>query len=406
MKITGASVFGTDGQFHEGEDILIRDGFFAEPDEVAEPDEAVIEADGCYAIPGLLDIHFHGAMGQDVCDATMEAWEAIAAYEASVGVTAICPATLTLPVEELEEVLRTGARYAAEHTQCEDRPVSADLVGFNMEGPFISRVKKGAQNEKYIIPCNAEIVDRFLAASDGLVKIIGLAPEDNPNYEAYIRAVKDRVTVSLAHTNAGYEEAMGAFRAGASHAVHLYNAMTGLTHRAPGVVGAVSDANAPSFAAQYGHGVNAEIICDGIHIEGAAVRAAFRMNGAEHMVLISDSLRSTGMSDGEYLLGGQMTIKRGRYCKLKEGGNLAGSVTNLTDCMRYAIRQMQIPMEEIVAAATIQPARAIGVDGLYGSIAPGKKGDVVLLKKDDALTLAGVIKDGQLITGELLNDRK
>lgn len=426
MIIRNTCVFGPDRKFHEHQDVVIRGGVFAragqaagrmgkgassfvpavgdsavqadlaepagreavpygtafaETGVAAEVGEEIVDGSGCYAIPGLIDIHFHGAMNADVCDGERQAYEVIAAYEAREGITAICPATLTLSVEELKHVLAVGADFA------ETPHAGSDLIGFNMEGPFISHVKKGAQNEAYILPCSAAVADEFLDASDGLVKIIGLAPEENPDFEEYIRAVKGRVTVSLAHTNADYETAMRAFSAGASHAVHLFNAMTGLGHREPGVVGAVSDSP---------H-VNAEIICDGIHIHPAAVRAAFRLNGKERMVFISDSLRCTGMPDGEYELGGQPVVKQGKFCRLKEGGNLAGSVTNLADCMRNAVKTMGIPLEDAVACATINPARAIHEEARYGSIEPGKKGHVVLLRRDENLTPEHVIMNGTVI---------
>ncbi len=256
-----------------------------------------------------------------------------------------------------------------------------------MEGPFISRVKKGAQNEDYIIPADARTVDRFLTASRGLLKIIGLAPEENPGFEDYIRDVKDRVIVSIAHSNADYETAKRAFDAGASHAVHLYDAMTELSHRAPGIVGAASDS--PQ--------VNVEIICDGIHVHPAAVRAAFRMMGKDRMILISDSLRCTGMPDGEYELGGEPVVKKGKYCTLAKEGNLAGSVSNLMDCVRNVVKTMEIPLETAVACATIHPARAIHEEHRYGSIEPGKKGNVVLLSADEKLETRMVVKDGKVI---------
>lgn len=383
MIIRNALVYGPDQKFHEHEDVVIRNGVFADSAEGAsrETGEEIVDGSGCYAIPGLLDIHFHGAMDADVCDAVPEAFETVAEYEAGEGITAICPATLTLPVEHLNKVLSLGADFA------EKPHGGSDLIGFNMEGPFISHVKKGAQNADYILPCSAETVNQFLEASRGLLKIIGLAPEENPGFEDYIRDVKDEVIVSLAHTNADYDTACRAFAAGASHAVHLYNAMTGLNHREPGVIGAVSDSP---------H-VNAEIICDGIHVHPAAVRAAFRMNGADRMVLISDSLRCTGMPDGEYDLGGQTVVKNGRFCRLKEGGNLAGSVTNLADCMRNVVKTMDIPLETAIACATINPARAIHEESRYGSIRPGRKGHVVLLRQDEDLTLERVIMNGKVI---------
>lgn len=381
MIIENALVYGPDRKF-ERRTIVIRNGVFAEDTpENRSGDADIVDGTGCYAIPGLVDIHFHGAMGEDVCDGTRKAYEVIAEYEARHGITAICPATLTLPVEELEHILSVGAEFAASSHR------GSDLIGFNMEGPFISQAKKGAQNGKYILHADAGIVDRFAAASKGLVKIVGLAPEENPGFEEYIASVKDRVIVSLAHTNADYDTAMRAFRAGASHAVHMFNAMTGFAHRAPGVVGAISDSK----------NVNAELICDGIHVHPAAVRGAFRLVGKDRIVLISDSLRCTGMPDGEYELGGQPVVKKGPYCRLKEEGNIAGSVSNLMDCMKNVVKTMEIPLETAVACATIQPAAAIHVEDRYGSIETGKKGNVVLLAADGTLDTRMVIQNGTRI---------
>ena len=341
----------------------------------------VIDGKGNYAIPGLIDLHFHGCKGDDVCDGDKEALGRIAEYEASVGVTAISPATMTLPVEELEHVLEVAAEYKKETNDFR----KADLVGINMEGPFISHVKKGAQDEKNILPCSVEICDRFLKASNGLVKFIGLAPEESSNAIEFIQEVKDRVNVSLAHTNADYETAATAFAAGANHAVHLYNAMPEFTHRKPGVVGAVFD----------NKHVMAEIICDGVHIHPSMVRAAFKMMGADRMIFISDSMRATGMPDGQYTLGGLDVKVRGNRATLVSDGALAGSVTNLADCMRTAITKMGIPLETAIACATKNPAISLGIYDERGSISVGKKADILLLDKN--LTLKTVIKDGVTI---------
>ncbi len=349
--------------------------------ECSEDEEIVVDGEGAYAIPGLIDLHFHGCMGADVCDGTPEALKKIAQYEASIGVTAIAPATMTLPVEELEQILRNAAAY--KKTQ-KTGGFEADLLGLNMEGPFISPVKKGAQDEKNIVPCNVEIAKRFLKASEGLVKFIGIAPEESSEAVAFIKEMKDSVDISLAHTNADYDTAMAAFAAGANHAVHLYNAMPAFTHRAPGVIGAVADSK---------H-VMAEIICDNVHIHPAVVRATFAMMGADRMILISDSMRATGMPDGTYTLGGLDVNVNGNRATLVDGGALAGSVTNLMDCMRTVVKVMDIPLETAVACATANPARSLGVYDTYGSISEGKKADIVLLDEDLALKM--VIKDGQL----------
>ena len=349
--------------------------------ECSEDEEIVVDGEGAYAIPGLIDLHFHGCVGADVCDGTPEALKKIAQYEASIGVTAIAPATMTLPVEELEQILRNAAAY--KKTQ-KTGGFEADLLGLNMEGPFISPVKKGAQDERNIVPCNVEIAKRFLKASEGLVKFIGIAPEESSETVAFIKEMKDSVDISLAHTNADYDTAMAAFAAGANHAVHLYNAMPAFTHRAPGVIGAVADSK---------H-VMAEIICDNVHIHPAVVRATFAMMGADRMILISDSMRATGMPDGTYTLGGLDVNVNGNRATLVDGGALAGSVTNLMDCMRTVVKVMDIPLETAVACATANPAKSLGVYDTYGSISAGKKADIVLL--DEELALKLVIKDGQL----------
>lgn len=366
-------------------------GYAAEAEEGDKDFGPVIDASGCYAIPGLIDIHFHGCMGKDFCDGTQEAIRTLAEYELSQGITAICPATLTLPVEQLCHVLSEGAAFAQKQREWKKLKKGdagfdgcADLVGVNMEGPFISRIKKGAQNEKYIIGCDADICEQFIRAGKGLLKIIGLAPEENPSFEAYIKSVKDKVRVSLAHTNADYDTAMAAFEAGASHAVHLFNAMPEFTHRQPGVVGAVQDS--PQ--------VTAELICDGNHVHPSAVRAAFSMIGPERMVLISDSLRAAGLGEGIIDLGGQEVRVSGTRATLVKGGNLAGSVTNLMECMRICVREMGIPLEDAVRCASINPARVISEDKERGSLERGKIADVLLLNKKD-LKLKAVIKDGK-----------
>lgn len=409
MIIKNVKIYTPDKTFEEGE-ILICDGRIAGAGKnilqcastTESMQEEIIDGEGCYAIPGLIDLHFHGCMGYDFCDGTKEAIAEIAKYEASVGVTAIAPATMTLPVEELERILAVAAEYKREEengvagaevlnavsegkTGNEKQEIRADLIGINMEGPFISPAKKGAQDARNIIPCNPEIAQRFLDASEGLVKFIGVAPEESSESAAFIAAMKEKVNISLAHTNADYDTAKAAYDAGANHAVHLYNAMPPFTHRAPGVVGAVADSR---------H-VTAELICDGVHIHPSAVRATFDMMGADRMILISDSMRATGMPDGRYTLGGLDVDVVGNRATLVSDGALAGSATNLMDCMRVAVKQMGLPLETAVACATMNPAKKLGVYEQYGSIEAGKKADMVLL--DENLVLRMVIKGGKIL---------
>ena len=383
MIIDHVKVFTEDKKFTDG-GIVIKNGTIEQvytEGKRPQTEDEVLDGKGMYAIPGLIDLHFHGCKGDDFCDGSRDAIARIAEYEASVGVTAIAPATMTLPVEELEQILRVAAEYKkGPHSKKE-----ADFVGINMEGPFISPAKKGAQDERNIIPCDVKVCERFLEVSEGLGKFMGIAPEESENAVSFIEAVKDKVNVSLAHTNADYDTAMAAFNAGADHAVHLYNAMPAFTHRAPGVIGAVYDSK---------H-VMAEIICDGVHIHPAAVRATFEMMGEDRMILISDSMRAAGMPDGSYTLGGLDVNVVGNRATLASDGAIAGSVTNLMDCMKTAVKTMNIPLETAVACATINPAKSLGIDAEYGSIRAGKKAHIVLM--DQELNVQQVIKDGELL---------
>lgn len=375
-------IFAEDKKFYLGNINCSEDGRFASvylEEELTEEEAFQREED--FLIPGLMDIHFHGCLGQDFCDGTRDAIECLAKYEIEHGVTGICPATLTLALDDLDAVLSLARDYAAEG----EKEGKARLLGINMEGPFISHVKKGAQNEKYILQCDEKILSRFIESSGGLVKFVGLAPEENPDFEEFIKKAKGRVKISLAHTNADFETALLAYRAGASHAVHLFNAMTGLDHRNPGVVGATVESKE----------VYAELITDGIHVHPVMVRAAFALLGEDRVVLISDSLRSTGMPDGIYDLGGQKVKKEGKRCTLVEGGNLAGSVSNVFDCMKTAVQLMKIPFKKAILASTINPAKSLGVEKELGSISVGKRADYLILDND--LNLKAVYQSGREI---------
>ncbi len=386
MILKNILIYGENETFRAG-GICVRNGViekivYGDDWDTIQTDEGeeVKDGQGYYCIPGMIDLHFHGCKGYDVCDGTREAIREIARYEASIGVTAIAPATMTLPVEELEHILRTMAEYREEQLAGKEDD-SADLVGINMEGPFISKEKKGAQNEAYIRPFDMGIYRRFQEAAKGLVKFIGIAPEV-ANGTEFIEEVKKEVTVALAHTNADYETAKKAFDAGAKHAVHLYNGMPTFTHREPGVVGAVVDSP----------WVSVELICDGVHIHPATVRATFSMMGKERMILISDSIRATGMPDGTYELGGLDVKVSGNRATLVSDGALAGSITSLPDCVRYAVKEMNVSLETAIACATSHPAKSLGIENEYGVIAEGRRGDLVLWDQD--LNLIQVYKAG------------
>ncbi|MCC8138057.1 MAG: N-acetylglucosamine-6-phosphate deacetylase [Clostridiales bacterium] len=350
-------------------------------------EDTPLDASGCCVIPGLTDIHFHGCAGSDACDGTTDALRTIAEYEGRHGITTITPATMTVSENQLTAAAKACAEYCQEQQHAKTVGAStgsrAILAGLYLEGPFISASKKGAQNENHIRRPDPEWFRRLQNAAGGTIRTVALAPETEGALE-FIRALSGSVTISLAHTAADYDTARLALQAGASQITHLYNAMPGFHHRNPGPIGA---------AAEDPHCM-AELICDGIHVHPSAVRAAFRLFGDDRIILISDSLRACGMPDGEYELGGQRFTVRGKHAALPDG-TLAGSVSNLMDCFRIAVKEMGIPLTSAVRAAAVNPAKAIGIYDKYGSLTPGKYANVVIL--DQEFSLRDVYIHGQRI---------
>ena len=369
MRIKNVKVYTEDEKFIPGEVSVSGGKFSADPADDGE----VLDGEGCYMIPGLVDIHFHGCVGDDFCDAKEEGIANMAKYEASVGVTSICPATMTLSEEELHNIMKTAGAYSGTE--------GAKLVGINMEGPFISEKKKGAQAAKYIRKCDADLFRKLQEESGGLIKLVDIAPENDGALE-FIREVKDEVVISIAHTVADYDAASKALAEGASHVTHLYNAMPPLNHREPGVIGAARDDEK----------CHVELICDGVHIHPSVVRATFAMFGADRVILMSDSMRATGLTDGQYTLGGQDVFVKGPKATLADG-TIAGSATDLMGCMRVAVQKMGIPLEDAVGCATVNPAKEIGIYDHCGSITPGKDADFVLL--DEELNVKAVYINGK-----------
>ena len=343
--------------------------------------EVIEDGGGLLLVPGYIDMHFHGCMGADVCDGTAAALEAVASYELSVGVTTIAPATMTLETGELLKVLENIYGFAEAQKK---HGRGARLAGINMEGPFISAAKCGAQDPRFILPPDPELFLKFMDASGGLVKFIGVAPEESGALE-FIDRVSSGVCVALAHTNADYEEAGAAIDHGAGHVVHLYNAMRPFLSREPGVIGAAAEREE----------VTAELICDGIHVHPAVVRETFHMFSGDRMILISDSMRATGLGDGRYTLGGQEVEVKGKRAVLVKDGSIAGSVTNLADCVKNAVVNMNLPKEAALLAATRNPAKRLGILNEVGTIEAGKQADLLLL--DEEMNVKRVMKAGNFV---------
>ena len=370
MKIIHANVFCEDSQFRK-KDVCTDGEFFSE----SSSDGDVLDASEMYLIPGLTDLHFHGCMGRDFCEGTEEAIRALAGYELAHGVTQMCPATMSFDEETLSRIAAAASAYESRD--------GAELCGINMEGPFIAEKKKGAQNGKYIRRPDIGMFRRLQERSGGLIRLCDIAPEEEGAME-FIDALKDEVTISIAHTAADYETAKEAIDRGARHVTHLYNAMTGLSHREPGVVGAAADDSR----------VRAELICDGIHIHPAVVRCTFKMFSDDRIIFISDSMEAAGLEDGEYELGGQPVTVRGKKALLHDG-TIAGSASGLADCLKTAVLSMGIPLESAVKCAAVNPAKAIGIYDRCGSISAGKKARFLLL--DTGLNIRAVFMDGRKV---------
>ena len=375
MRITGAQVFDLQEGFVE-RDVCVEGNLIAS----ASAGGKAYDARGCYIIPGLTDVHFHGCVGKDFSDADPQGLEEMARYELSRGVTQICPAGMTLLEEQLVKVCQTAAAHRA---ACKP---GASLCGINLEGPFLSMAKKGAQNGDWLHDPDVDMFHRLQQAANGLVKLVSVAPE-LPGALDFIQAVEGEVTVSLAHTTADYDTAMEAFRRGARQVTHLFNAMPPFSHRAPGVVGAAADTPA----------CNVELICDGIHIHPAVVRSVFKLFGPKRVILISDTMRAAGMSDGDYTLGGQAVTVKGKLATLADG-TIAGSVTDLMSCMKTAV-SFGIPLADAVRAAAVNPAMAIGIFSRVGSVDTGKMANLAVLDGD--LNLKAVIFRGEVVSGSL-----
>lgn len=334
----------------------------------------IIDAKGYYISPGFIDIHVHGCGGSDTMDGTLEDVKTISRNVCRNGVTAFLPTTMTMAKEKIYKALNAIRESMGSIAE------GAKILGAHMEGPFINPKYKGAQNEKYIEKPDYDFIKDYLDT----IKIITLAPEMDEKYQFIKKVKKDtNIILSIGHTDATYEQAVEAMELGITHGTHTFNAMTPLHHRKPGVVGAIMNSN-----------VSCELIADKIHVHPGAFNVLINVKGFDKVVLITDCMRAGNLNDGNYDLGGQKVIVKDNSARL-EDGTLAGSILNLNNGIKNIFENTNLKIQEVVAMASINPARVISVDKRKGSIEIGKDADFTIF--DEKFNIKATIVEGNVV---------
>ncbi len=330
-----------------------------------------INANGNYISPGFIDIHIHGAGNSDTMDGNIEAIKKISETIVKTGVTSFLPTTMTMSKEVITKAVESVRKSKG-------KMIGARILGVNLEGPFISLAKKGAQNEKFIVKPNYDFIKEYL----DIAKIITLAPEEDGGYRFIKEMQKHKdVVLSIGHSNSNYETAIGAIKAGMKHITHFFNAMTPLHHREPGIVGAAFNSN-----------VTCEVIADKIHINPANYKTIIKMMGKENIILITDSMRAGGLQPGEYDLGGQKVIVDEKTARL-EDGRLAGSILKLNEAVKNILENTELSIVDVIKMASLNPARVINIDDKKGSLELNKDADILIF--DENIEIKRVIIQGE-----------
>ena len=362
-------------------DEIVNKNVFIENDKIVEisnrqaTDEDIIDAKGQYVAPGFIDVHTHGRGGSDTMYPTFEDLNVISKTALKTGVTTLLPTTMTMPAEDIAKAIENVVAY-------KDKVEGAEILGVHLEGPFFNKIYKGAQPEECMILPTVDNYLSFVKDHQDVIRKISIAPELEYSIEL-IEYLNDKNTVvSLGHTNATYEEAQAAIDAGATSGTHTYNAMTPLTHRAPGVVGAI----------MINDSVYAELILDGIHVNFAAAKALLRTKGKDKLILITDSIEAAGLENGTYKLGNQPVYVKDGEARLANGA-LAGSIANMNDCVRNAYQNLGLTLNEAVNLASYNPAKSLNED-LLGEIKVGNYANIIFFNEN--IDIQGTMIKGQM----------
>ena len=339
-------------------------------------DVEMIDGKNCYLSPGFIDIHIHGAGGSDIMEGTRESLENISKTIFKYGVTSFLPTTMTMADLDIKKALDNIKKMKKEGLK------GAQPLGVHLEGPFINKNYKGAQPGKNIQNPNLDLIEEYF----DLIKIITLAPEIEGAQKFIKKLVQKGITIAVAHSSADYKTIKKAEVFGLDHAAHLFNAMTGLHHRKPGIVGAVLNGN-----------MTAELIADYVHVDPAVLELVTKIKDLDKVILVTDSMEAGGLADGEYSLGGQKVFVKDDEARL-EDGTIAGSVLTLDQAVRNMLNATKLNINEVINMATLNPAKRIGLDHEIGQLKEGLKSDLILLSKD--LEVKKVFLSGKEVRGD------
>ena len=358
----------------ENKVLIIHNGKIIDIADTTPVGAVIIDARGLFIVPGFVDVHIHGSMGADVMDGTVDGIKTISSGIAQYGTTSFLPTTMTMDCAAVYKALEVVRRLQGEAL------AGAEVLGAHLEGPFINIKYKGAQNEAFVVEPDYEWIKDF---SD-VIKLVTYAPEMDLDF-GFTKAVKAEtdVTLSIGHSDASYELASKAIEHGCSHMTHLFNAMTGLHHRDPGIVGAALL-----------HDVFTELIADKVHVNEHLFQFLLDNKGEDRIILITDSMRAGCMRNGVYDLGGQEAYVEDGVARLVDG-TLAGSVLTLNQAVRNFYENTDATLFEVIRMATLTPATSINVSDRKGSLEIGKDADVILL--DDGFNCHLTFVNGEIV---------